>query len=383
MDNWVAKELNPNQRILAQLMLLTCGLFVGSAITLRMDMLMCFFIVLALHEFWKIQSGTYRIRNTLLLPLYIFLAVFTKGPLGLLIPLVAKSLYLILNKKFKIMLTCWGWCTWAILIGCCTLWFVAVYVEAGGNYLYDILFKQTAGRAVKSFHHAQPIYYHTISIWYSLAPWALLAMIAFALSLRKNMMRSELQKFFVTTAMTIIIMLSCISSKLGIYLLPAIPFLIYAVVMALPKFNHTGWQKICLIVPTVVFVLAAPALMVVCKTMPEEAPFLKVAPFYISALILSLTGTICFIMLCKEQQAYRFARIIWIMSMGLLSAIFVGGWGVPELNKYIGYKSLCQETLNLSREYNISKIQTWHVSRSENIDVYLHRPLRLSVTTLM
>lgn len=154
MDNWVAKELNPNQRILAQLMLLTCGLFVGSAITLRMDMLMCFFIVLALHEFWKIQSGTYRIQNTLLFPLYIFLAVFTKGPLGLLIPLVATSCYLIFNKKFKDILTCWGWRTWAILIGCCVLWFVAVYVEAGGDYLYDLLFRQTAGRAVKSFHHA-------------------------------------------------------------------------------------------------------------------------------------------------------------------------------------------------------------------------------------
>lgn len=37
-------------------MLLTCGLFFGAAFILRMDMLMCMFIVLALRSFWRIMT---------------------------------------------------------------------------------------------------------------------------------------------------------------------------------------------------------------------------------------------------------------------------------------------------------------------------------------
>lgn len=45
---------------------------------------MCFFIVLALHAFWRIlDGGACQDRYRWLFPLYLFLAVFTKGPLGL------------------------------------------------------------------------------------------------------------------------------------------------------------------------------------------------------------------------------------------------------------------------------------------------------------
>lgn len=51
MDSWTRREMDADSRLLARLMLLTCGLFVGMAVTLRMDMLMSFFIVLALRVF--------------------------------------------------------------------------------------------------------------------------------------------------------------------------------------------------------------------------------------------------------------------------------------------------------------------------------------------
>lgn len=57
MDRWTMQELDNEERMLASLMLLTCGLFFGADVTLRMDMLMCFFIVLALHTFWQMLTG--------------------------------------------------------------------------------------------------------------------------------------------------------------------------------------------------------------------------------------------------------------------------------------------------------------------------------------
>lgn len=77
MDRWTAQEIDEKNRSLARLMLLTCGLFVGVAVTLRMDMLMCFFIVLALRSFWRMfkNEGNYR-QEARLFPIYLFFSHF-------------------------------------------------------------------------------------------------------------------------------------------------------------------------------------------------------------------------------------------------------------------------------------------------------------------
>ncbi|HMM17810.1 MAG TPA: dolichyl-phosphate-mannose--protein mannosyltransferase, partial [Petrimonas sp.] len=56
MAKWVRKENAENQTE-ALLMLMTAGLFTGLALVVRMDMLMCMFIVLALYTFFKIYKG--------------------------------------------------------------------------------------------------------------------------------------------------------------------------------------------------------------------------------------------------------------------------------------------------------------------------------------
>ncbi|MEG0455696.1 MAG: glycosyltransferase family 39 protein, partial [Bacteroides sp.] len=89
MDRWVRGEVSADNRFTGRLMLMTCGLFLGLAIILRMDMLMCMFIVLSLYTFYRMQrgEGNHR-RNAILFPVYVFLAVFSKGPVGILVPLL-------------------------------------------------------------------------------------------------------------------------------------------------------------------------------------------------------------------------------------------------------------------------------------------------------
>ena len=57
MDQWTHKELPENFRRLATLMLFTTVYFMGPALVVRMDMLMCLFIVLALRSFWRLYTG--------------------------------------------------------------------------------------------------------------------------------------------------------------------------------------------------------------------------------------------------------------------------------------------------------------------------------------
>lgn len=62
MDKWVDKSSDSNSQLTTTVLLLTSGLFAGLAITLRMDMLMCMFIVLAMRSFWNI-TPTMAVKN--------------------------------------------------------------------------------------------------------------------------------------------------------------------------------------------------------------------------------------------------------------------------------------------------------------------------------
>ncbi|MDE7136090.1 MAG: glycosyltransferase family 39 protein, partial [Muribaculaceae bacterium] len=57
MDRWTRKELAPNFQTAGTLMLFSCGLFAGMIFTLRMDMMMTMFIVLALYQFRRLETA--------------------------------------------------------------------------------------------------------------------------------------------------------------------------------------------------------------------------------------------------------------------------------------------------------------------------------------
>lgn len=226
MDKWISAEVNETSRLTGMWMMMSCGLFTGMAVVLRMDMLMCMFITLSLYTFYKMVRKEGNLRKlSYLFPVYIFFAVFSKGPVGILIPLVATIVFLLITGRIRDIGRYWGWKTWGILLTGCILWFGAVYWEGGNAYLNNLLFHQTIDRAVNSFHHEEPFYYYFISIWYSLLPWSLLLIGGIITALWKKMHRTELQTFFLTIIVVTFVMLSLISSKIAVYMLPAFPFL--------------------------------------------------------------------------------------------------------------------------------------------------------------
>jgi 4-amino-4-deoxy-L-arabinose transferase-like glycosyltransferase len=320
MDGWTRGDMDAVSHELGLLMTLTSGLFLVSALTIRMDMLMSLFIVLALRESWRMYSvgvdAVIPIRQRLLFPLFVFLAVFTKGPLGFLIPLLCSAVFIFFfsakprEERLKLFCRIWGWRTWLVLLLLCALWFTAVYEEGGPEYLHNLLFHQTIGRAVHSFHHSHPFYYYAIVIWYCLAPWSPLVIVVLGMSLRRSVVKSDLQRFFLTISVVTFILLSCLSGKLEIYLLPALPFMVYASAMFIPRFVKS------------------------------------------------------------VSRLYRITRGIAIC---LLFVVFAGGCAMPWLNAYIGYDRLCDEAKEVSAEYGITEYRTWHLKHSENMDAYLHR----------
>jgi len=219
LSKWIRKEEEVNV-LSAPLMLMTTGLFIGVTLVVRMDMLMNMFIVLSLYTFYKMYREEGRKRDEWLFSLYVFLALFSKGPLGILIPFISTILFLLYRKRLTDFKKYWGWKSLLILLSGCIVWFAGVYIEGGNDYLNNLLVRQTVGRGINSFHHKEPFYYYAISLWYSLAPWSLLAIGLFIAAIIKKRINSTLEQFFATIILSTLVLLSLISSKLAIYSLP-------------------------------------------------------------------------------------------------------------------------------------------------------------------
>ncbi|ADV42980.1 glycosyltransferase family 39 protein [Bacteroides helcogenes] len=375
MDRWAKEEISSGYRSAAMLMLMSCGMFLGTAVILRMDMLMCWFILLSLHTFYRMchDESFAHSRGKWLFPLYVFLALFTKGPLGFLIPLISTLVYLMFAKKWRTLVIYWGWRTWCLLLGGCLLWFGMVYFEGGEAYLQNLLIHQTVDRAVNSFAHSRPFYYYLYSMWYCMMPWSLLTggIIIASLFFKKHW-QSSLSRFFLTVIGCTLVILSFISSKIDIYLIPAYPFIIYLGVISLQRMRRNGWMVCAVAIPALAFVAVLPVFCVFAS-MPEFS-YLRHGFFYATAVILTMTGVASLYLLFRYRAMPKTLRL---MSVGLFFALFVGGWGIPQINDRLGYGVLCRKSVAIAARHRIKTFGVWHLSRPENMDVYLHREVKI------
>ncbi len=372
MDKWVEGEMPDTNRTIARMMLLTGGLFAGLAVTLRMDMLLCMFIVLALREFHRMtRPQENRNRSALLLGLYTFLAVFSKGMVGLLVPLCSSVVYLLWNGEIKTLFRYWGWRTWVLPLLGATLWLGAVYAEGGTEYLHNLVFHQTFDRAVNSFHHKAPFYYYAIAVWYSIAPWSLAVISIIGMAAVRRLPLFNLQRLFAATAGSTFVMLSCISSKLQVYLLPAFPFIIYLAAFHLQTMARERWLKIILSVTAGIFVCALPTIIIVANI--GETAYLAHRLLFAAATVMTLAGLLALWRVFRKQSEVK--DVVGTLFHGLLATLFIGGCALPAINPWIGYEALCQKTKEIANEKHTREISALELRRPENMDALMGLPV--------
>lgn len=379
MGQWIKKQeftsvLPDNDRLTGEILLLTSSYFIGSAIVLRMDMLQCMFIVLALSTFFKMYKGEAKAREPILFPVFVFMALFSKGPIGFILPLVSTTVFLLIKKQLRSFGNYWGWKTWAILFSLSALWLAGVYAEGGSPYLNNLVFHQTVDRAVNSFHHKEPFYYYFITIWYSLAPWSLLYIGILVMGIRKKLATTDLELFFLVTALSTIAFLTLLSSKLAVYMLPAFPFLVYLCVLWIPKLGFPGWMSLLAAITAFLLSVALPA-VVLSQYFDLRSSWLILG----SALILSASGIIALVKLQKQQLN----RGIITMGTGILVAVFTISFAIPSYNHLIGLGELCEKARLISSNNGVENYYYCSIKRADNLDVYLGvKPQNLRIKDL-
>lgn len=316
-------------RMLATIMLFTCGMQCAMAFFVSPSMLFSFFIVCALYTFWRItaERGAYgpspdrRIRRRLQwqFGLYLFLAIFTMGPLGLIIPLVSTTLFLLLSGRIAYWPKAWNWRVWLVLISLTSLWILGSYNEGGEESVRQLMMQHPLSILLNSPVHDRPWYYYLISLWADTIPWGPLCIIVLIWSFVKRLRGGEftwhkpfdssLQSFFVCIFLVSLFYYSMISHKLDVNMLPAYPYLVYAAVMQLGQWR---WPV-------------------------------------------------------------RWNWPIIYMCRVVLLVVFIGGCLTPWLNIYAGcYGRICYHANRFQRELGTKDFYVYHLRRTSGMDAYLH-----------
>lgn len=387
MDNWTKRYLSPDLRTAALWMLFSTAYFFGLSVTLRMDMLMTLFIILALRSFYLYYKyPEVEHRQKILFPLWVFMAIFTKGPLGILIPLISTLFYLIWEKKLRMAGRLWGWRTWLILILLCCAWFAGVALDGGKDYLNNLLVHQTVDRAVNAFHHQRPFYYYGIAFWYVAAPWSLFLAASILRRSAAGGKWSDIERLFASVIICSLILLSAISSKVQVYLLPVLPVFIYLGALCLNR-NGASWiEKALLFIVLLPLALLLPAgIALRYLNIPELMPirnFIADTGIPDKALIFGSCGIAVLSVCAIVSLVYLFKRhhiaksAAWL-GFGVLAAVGICGFATDSLNPAIGYGAMARKADSTATPD--AHIYTWRIRRAENIDVYMSPGRRITV----
>ncbi len=367
MDRWLCNtqqvKPSPLSRAAMVLMLSTTGMFLGMSIFVRMDMMMCMFVVLALYSFYMAMRGIGRYEmHYWLMPVWIFLALFSKGPIGFIVPIVAILGFLIHERNPKLLKVYLGKRTWITIAILFFIWIASVYQEEGLDYIQNLLFHQTIDRGVNAFHHKHPVWYYMVNIWPVLMPFSLLTVPMFFTRSHGN----SAVRLWHTTVVVTFVLCSSFSSKIAIYLLPLVPFLVYLFYPHVMIYGLTRWTRFALYVPSAFVLLLGLGVMAATIVKPDilsDYAFMFCPLVFIAGLILAIGGALGLVFSNKSWQ-----KTVISIAASLLMGIFCVGFLTPKLNPWIGYGEVCKVARELSPE---GQVNILYLMRPENMDVYL------------
>lgn len=366
---WSKTRLNQDARLAGIGITLTSGLFLGASAILRMDILMCFFIIIALYQGYLIFEKKASKQAAYLFWVAVFFALFTKGPVGLLMPILCVLVYGLVNKQLESLRLIFQIKPILVFLSLVATWFICVYLEAGGDYLYQLTIEQLVNRGVKGSAHPEPWYYYLISLFKISLPWSLLIVSTLAWGVKQKVYQDNLIKFFFTCIFSTLVLLSVSSSKLDIYLLPVLPFMSFGCILIIAKFKSKLFTSIHLAIINTLFLYLA--LTLILKPSLVLPSFIQKNDILGAALCLLFSVMICFYLL-KQNKHYQSIQII---SIGIILSLGVTAIKLPKYNQYIGIKNLAQRVSSLTESQPKSAIYIYD-KKTQSIDVYLGKRLK-------
>jgi len=376
------KIFDPLTALLAAVILFSTEGFFKTALSVHFDSILAFFTTASLFCFYCGYIDKKNRAYFLLSWLFMGLAVSTKGPVGLAVPLVSIVTFLLCHKDFKTLKRFSVVTGLFIVAGIVACWLLPACIGGGEGYTNNILLKQTFGRLVKSYSHQKPFYYYIYKFPFHVMPWSLFIPGACYYFWKQRREIPEIRFPLVWFAAPFIF-LSMVSGKRGLYLLPLYP----ASAMLMAKFwrdhiclevngDSARHQKLFMLPAILIF-----GILILAGIGINIAPLFKTVlsdmPQFSQILLLSAGGLICFIgilgiVMFFSRFRLRAAFSLVSVTMIVLSAVVVFVI-YPYQNKVNSAKSFAQRINAIVRPEDNLIISF----KPELFNYYLHRyPIR-------
>lgn len=246
---------------LVAISLVTIPFFIGTSVFLRMDMLMNLFITLSLYYFFSIYFNLIKNNffNRAVIYLSIFLAVFTKGVAGVVVPISIILTYLFLEKKLSFLKKISFFYGMMFVVLAVGGWFLTVYFQPEGSKYLALMFNQeTVGRIVKAKTHIKPFYYYFVRLSFLIFPYSIFwycGIYKYLKDIKNYKNWSEIEKLGVIWSGVPLILFSLASGKLDIYMLPLFSGMVLLSLNFVEKLKKEDRYKKYMLIPIAVVVI--------------------------------------------------------------------------------------------------------------------------------
>ncbi|TVM02956.1 MAG: hypothetical protein CV087_07715 [Candidatus Brocadia sp. WS118] len=344
---YFGKRLYRNTRIglLSALILATSAKFLWMAHRVAFDVLLTFFVTMAIicfHKGYTEQKN--KGRHYVLFYACMALGVLTKGPVGFILPFSVVLLSLILKKDTRVLKETHPWIGGMMFVLIVFTWVFMAGIYGGKEYTHQILFNQNVGRFASSFAHKRPFYYYFIHFPVNFLPWSIFipSIVLFLISPKG---REKIRDILLPLVWfgVIFVFFSVVSGKRDIYVLPLYPAASLLTAWFLnefvEQFREKPFKKIgyypCYMLCGLSLVSGIFLPIVVYRICPQYS--LLTIPF----VLILLMGGIFLSRFMKYARIipFLFTLIFMIFSIFNLSTLKV----IPVLNQYKSAKEICDE----------------------------------------
>jgi len=323
--------------LMAGLILLGTLFFAGLLHYSRMDLLFTALIIASQAAFcaaFRPGAETGRPRMAALAMLLAALATLTKGPLGLIFPVLTTALFLAWRGRAREFWRASMLPGLLVLLAVVFSWLAAAYFAVGPDFLYNIFYQQIFLRATKTFHHAEPWYFYCVALPPCLLPWTLAVAAlpvrrlfsgAFWRGLAAGRKTAEpladAKAWLWISAISGFVLLSLLSGKVVVYVLPLLAPLALLLALSL-RDAALPWSRMWIAAGLMFLALAAVAAMATRLLPPELAAPVSVDGKLPGADEVAAGFAVCGLALLLLRR--RDARQI-LMALALLTAM----WALP------------------------------------------------------
>lgn len=298
-----------------------------AAMACRLDMVLTACMVGAMYIMQGLYVANSRTRFKFLrwLAVWVLLtcAVMTKGPVGSLLPCFILGVYglLIGRRFFPTLFQMLGMAIAALILP--ALWAYLAYLQ-GGQHFFDLMWEENMGRLLGTMSyesHVQPFWYNFVTLIAGFCPWTLA--VIFALFCIRKMNPAGLKQtglFCACAAILTILFYTIPESKRSVYLLPAYPFIAYAIASIL---NDMKANTPLVVFTWLIAILAicVPVVIAVAQFLPIEGVTLESIPWWkYIFVVLPMFAGISWIVNRHSPLGYVVV-IIWTMYLAYISAI--------------------------------------------------------------